>query len=252
MTGRIVAGLEGVAKAFGGLRAVDGVSLDIPAGEVVGIIGPNGAGKTVLINLITGFYHASDGQITIADHNVTQWTLHQIGRLGVARTFQNIRLFRRLSVLENVMVANPAFTAHPLRGLLALSPRRQGRDEAMDLLALFGLADRADQSAGELAYGDARRLEIARALATRPRLLLLDEPAAGMNDRETEALVDDIRKVKPRLEAIALIEHDMSLIRALADRVVAMNYGRIIAEGATGTVLSHPKVVEAYLGQEES
>jgi branched-chain amino acid transport system ATP-binding protein len=251
VTANAVLALDGVAKSFGGLRAVDGVSFAVGSGEILGIIGPNGAGKTVLINLITGFYRASEGRIAIQGQDVTDWPLNRIGRHGVARTFQNIRLFRRMTVLENVMTANPDFSRRPLAALMALSPRRQGRDEAMALLDLFGLADRADQNAGELAYGDARRLEVARALATRPALLLLDEPAAGMNDRETETLVEDIRKVRGRLAAIALIEHDMSLIRSLADRTVAMNYGRVIAEGATATVLAHPQVVEAYLGKDD-
>ena len=240
-----------LCKSFGGIRAIDGLSMQIADGEILGIIGPNGAGKTVLINLITGFYRPTAGTISFRDERIERQPLHRIGRMGIARTFQNIRLFRRMTALENVLVAIQRHGAHPLRAAFWLRPRTQGLDEAVELLALMGLADRANQNAGTLAYGDARRLEIARALATKPRLLLLDEPAAGMNEQETETLIADIRKVRPRLAAIALIEHDMSLIRSLSERVIAVSYGKVIAEGNADSVLSHPQVIEAYLGKEE-
>lgn len=240
-----------LTKVFGGIRAIDGLSMHVVEGEILGIIGPNGAGKTVLINLITGFYRPTAGSISFLGERIERRPLHHIGRIGIARTFQNIRLFRRMTALENVLVAIQRHGAHPVLSAFRLRPRTQGLDEAMELLTLMGLADRANQNAGTLAYGDARRLEIARALATKPRLLLLDEPAAGMNEQETEELIADIRKIRTRLSAIALIEHDMSLIRSLSERVVAVNYGKVIAEGDAGSVLSHPQVIEAYLGKEE-
>ena len=244
--------LEVVAlrKIFGGVKALDGIDLEVREGEILGIVGPNGAGKTALINTITGFYSASEGMIRFLGRDITSESLHGIGRLGIARTFQNIRLFRRMTVLENVMVANKRYAARPLSAYFAWGGRRTAITEAMEFLDLMGLADKADQRAGGLPYGEARRLEIARALAGRPSLLLLDEPAAGMNETETARLVEDIQTARPRVKAIALIEHDMSLIRALSDRIVAMDYGRKIAEGAPDEVLSHPDVKKAYLGED--
>ena len=244
--------LEVVAlrKIFGGVRALDGIDLDVREGEILGIVGPNGAGKTALINTITGFYRASEGMIRFLGKDITAEPLHSIGRLGIARTFQNIRLFRRMTVLETVMVANKHYAARPLSAYFAWGQRSAAIAEAMDFIELMGLADKADQRAGSLPYGEARRLEIARALAGKPLLLLLDEPAAGMNETETARLVEDIQTARPRVKAIALIEHDMSLIRALSDRIVAMDYGRKIAEGTPDEVLSHPDVKKAYLGED--
>lgn len=242
---------EALSKDFGGLRAVDDVSFDVNEGEILGIVGPNGAGKTVLINLVTGFYRPSGGSIRFFGEEIAHLPLHKIGRLGIARTFQNIRLFKRMTALENVLTAVKRHVLHPTRAAFALRPSKQGLDEAMELLDLMGIAERADQPAGILPYGDARRLEIARALAGEPKLLLLDEPAAGMNEQETQELIDDVRKVRGRLRALVLVEHDMTLIRALSDRIVAINYGRIMAEGNAEDVLSHPEVVEAYLGAED-
>ena len=245
-----VLAVRGLSKHFGGVKALDGIDLDIHAGELLGVIGPNGAGKTALINTITGFYRASGGSIRLQGREISQLPMHRIGRLGIGRSFQNIRLFKRMSVLENVLVAFKRDSASPLRSLLRLGPARQGVARAMQLLEQLQLADRADTLAASLSYGDARRLEIARALAGEPQLLLLDEPAAGMNETETEQLVNDIRTVKHRVGAILLIEHDMSLIRALSDRIVAMDYGKKIAEGAPAEVLEHPEVLKAYLGSE--
>ncbi len=241
-TGKPVLEIDSLTKAFGGIQAIDCVSLTVNDGEILGIVGPNGAGKTVLINMVSGRFN---GQ------KIDGLPLHKVGRLGIARTFQNIRLFNRMTALENVLTAIKQHTTHPILAALAFAPSRQGIDEAMELLDLMGLTARANQGAGELPYGDARRLEIARALATKPKLLLLDEPAAGMNEQETGELIEDIRKVRNRLDAIALIEHDMTLIRALSDRIIAMNYGKIVAEGSSKEVLSHPEVVEAYLGTDE-
>lgn len=243
--------IEALSKDFGGLRAVDDVTMDVREGEILGIVGPNGAGKTVLINLVTGFYRPSGGSIRFFGDEISRLPLYKIGRLGIARTFQNIRLFKRMTALENVLTAVKRHVAHPARAAFVLRRSSQGLDEAMELLDLMGIAGRADQPAGALPYGDARRLEIARALAGEPKLLLLDEPAAGMNEQETQELIDDVRKVRGRLRALVLIEHDMTLIRALSDRIVAINYGRIMAEGTAEEVLSHPEVVEAYLGAED-
>ncbi len=243
--------IEGLSKDFGGLRAVDDVSLEVREGEILGIVGPNGAGKTVLINVVTGFYRPSSGSIRFFGQEIAQMPLHKIGQLGIARTFQNIRLFKRMTALENVLTAVKRHATNPVRAAFTLRRSSQGLDEAMELLELMGIAGRADQPAGSLPYGDARRLEIARALGGEPKLLLLDEPAAGMNEQETQELIADVRKVRGRLHALLLIEHDMTLIRALSDRIVAINYGRIMAEGSAEEVLSHPEVVEAYLGAED-
>lgn len=239
-----------IAKQFDGLRAVDGVSFEVAKGEIVGIIGPNGAGKTVLINLISGFYPATSGSVQLGGADVTSLPLHEIGRRGIARTFQNVRLFRRMTVLENVLVANQRHALRPARAFLSFGRQRSEIALAARYLELLGLTARANQLAGTLPYGEARRLEIARALATEPKLLLLDEPAAGMNERETAELIEDVRRARSAVDAIVLIEHDMSLIQALADRVIAMDYGRIMAMGTPAQVLSDSNVQRVYLGEE--
>ena len=247
MSGVLVT-VAGLAKQFGGIRAIDDLSLEIRAGEILGIVGPNGAGKSVLLNLMTGFYAPSAGSIRFDGQEIGALPRHRISRIGIGRTFQNIRLFKRMTVLENVLVADKRNAIAPFASVLAR--RTQGVDAAMELVRLMGLAARADQLAGTLAYGDARRLEIARALAGKPRLLLLDEPAAGMNEEETAALVENVRAARPRVEAIVLIEHDMSLIRTLSDRIVLMDYGRKLVEGPTETVFNDPVFTRAYLGLE--
>lgn len=247
MSGTLLA-VQGLSKSFGGLRALSEVSLNIQRGEILGIVGPNGAGKSVLINLITKFYAPDQGVLRFADSDVTAFSRLQMARSGVARTFQNIRLFKRLTVLENVLVADPVNTLSPFRSALA---RRSRIERAVQLLDLMRLTPLAGQTAGNLPYGAARRLEIARALATQPKLLLLDEPAAGMNEEETAALAQDIGKARERVEAILLVEHDMSLIRSLSSRLVALIAGRMVAEGTVQAVLSDPQVIEAYLGPDE-
>ena len=242
----------GIKKRFGGLAALDGVSFCVEAGQIFGIIGPNGAGKTVLINTVSGFYAPDEGTIRLNGRDVTALPLHERGRLGIARTFQNIRVFRRMTVLENVMMADPAHARRPLASFLAFGAQRRERERAMRFVEMMGLAPRIGQLAGTLPYGEARRLEIARALATGPKLLLLDEPAAGMNEEETAELIADVRKARPLVQAIALIEHDMSLIQALSDRVLAVDFGRPMAQGTAAEVLADPTVQRAYLGEEGS
>ncbi|MGD9922430.1 MAG: ABC transporter ATP-binding protein [Pseudorhodoplanes sp.] len=235
-------------KSFGGLRALDRITLHLDADEIVGLIGPNGAGKTALINTITGFYRATSGSIRLHGREISHLPMHQIGRLGVGRTFQNIRLLRRLTVLENVLAADKTLLRNPLRALAGLG-RNRARDEALGWLERFQLADKADRMASTLSYGDARRLEISRAMAGNPDLLLLDEPAAGMNEAETQQLAEDIRAVRKFVKAIFLIEHDMDLIQDLSDRIIAMDYGRKLVEGTSREVLRHPEVLKAYLGE---
>ncbi len=245
-----IVAIVAISKDFGGLRAIDDLSLEVCSGEILGIVGPNGAGKSVLINLITGFYRVSAGKISFKGRDISGLSRHAISRLGITRTFQNIRLFRRMSVLENVLVANKRHAASPFASLFGMRRNRRDIDQAMEFIDFVGLSERADQLAGTLAYGDARRLEIARALAGEPRLLLLDEPAAGMNEEETAALIDDIRACRQRVEAIVLVEHDMTLIRELSDRMVAIDYGRKMAEGTTAEVFANPIFTKAYLGLE--
>ncbi len=248
--------LSGVERWFGGLAAVAGVDLRVARGEVVGIIGPNGAGKTTLLNVISGVYTPTRGDVVLAGQRLSTLPPHERVHLGMARTFQNIRLFRRMSVLDNVTVAvhDPANTYGNFEAVTHLR-RFMGAEEALyreawGLLEMFGLADRASDAAGTLSYGLQRRLEIARALATRPRLLLLDEPAAGMNPREVEELLDLLRWVQREWDlTILLIEHRMPLVMGISDRVIAMDFGRIIASGSPAQVSADPDVIKAYLGE---
>lgn len=237
--------------AFGGLQALTDFDLNIISGETVGIIGPNGAGKSVLVNLITRFYDATAGVIIYDGRDITTASIISVARAGIARTFQNIRLFRRMTVLENVLAANPTSARHPFRASL-FGESDNAIAETLGFLELMGLTRHLDKAAGSLPYGLARRLEIARALATHPKLLFLDEPAAGMNEEETAALINDIRSAAALVDAIVLIEHDMALIKALSSRVVAMNAGRKICEGTADDVLANPEVKTAYLGSEVS
>ncbi|HVM77812.1 MAG TPA: ABC transporter ATP-binding protein [Stellaceae bacterium] len=240
--------VDAVCKSFGGIQALTDVSFEVRGGEILGLIGPNGAGKSVLINVVSGIYPPDSGTLRFRGSDITRLSSHMLGRLGIARTFQNIRLFRRMTVLENVLVAEKRHLLRPFSSVLGFGTRRAEIEAAMAGLARMHLADRAEQLAGTLAYGDARRLEIARALAGEPRLLFLDEPAAGMNERETEALKEDIARVRGAVDAIVIVEHDMELLRGLASRMVALDYGRKIAEGTPQEVLSNPQVVETYLG----
>jgi len=246
--------VEGLSKQFGGLAALSDVDFTVDRGEIVGLIGPNGAGKTTLFNLITGILEPSRGTIRFNGQDITQAKPDETVRLGIARTFQQIRLFKRMTVLENVLVGEYVNTRRSYLSIFLGTPgareeARRFRESAMQRLALVGLADKADQLAGNLSYGDQRRLEIARALASNPSLIFLDEPTAGMNPRETDEAMDLFRQVRDMGIAVVLIEHDMKVVMGVCDRIVVLNYGRKIAEGTADDIRTNPQVIEAYLGQ---
>ena len=253
--------VRGLTMDFGGLRAVDSVSLDIHAGEIVALIGPNGAGKTTFFNCVTGIYEPTLGDVLIhppggATRRVNGMKPNRITALGMARTFQNIRLFPAMTVLENVMIGRHCRTATSIVDAI-LGTRRSAREEretiemSYRLLAKVGLADVADEFSRNLSYGAQRRLEIARALATDPFLLLLDEPAAGMNPQETQELDELIVRIRAEDKlAILLIEHDMKLVMSISDRIYVMEYGKEIAQGTPREIKENPRVIEAYLGEE--
>lgn len=248
--------VENLTHYFGGLRAVQDFNLNLQTGELVAIIGPNGAGKTTVFNLITGVYRPSEGKITFQNQNLIGLPPHKVVGLGIARTFQNIRLFKDLSVLDNVRIAHYGWAGYsPWEALLRL-PRftRQEmlvRQEALNLLNIFGLDDLAEVSSKNLPYGQQRRLEIARALATRPALLLLDEPAAGMNPAEIEQLIELILWIRREFRlTVLLIEHQMRVVMGIAERIKVLDFGETIAEGMPKEIQNHPRVIEAYLGRE--
>jgi branched-chain amino acid transport system ATP-binding protein len=248
--------LRNVTKSFGGLTAVNDVSFDVAEGSIVGLIGPNGAGKTTTFNLITGNYRADRGTIRFLDRPLSGLLTHKIVQLGIARTFQNIRLFQQLSAVENVLAGRHCRTKAGLFAAM-FRPPGQLREErgavqrAVDELAFVGLADRPLELAKNLSYGNQRRIEIARALATEPRLLILDEPAGGMNEHETEDLAGLIRRIQARGITVLLIEHDMSLVMEVCEHIVVLEYGERIAEGPPTVIQNDARVIEAYLGTEE-
>jgi len=247
---------KNLSISFGGLRAVDEFNISIEKGQLYGLIGPNGAGKTTVFNLLTGVYKPNEGIITLDGVDITGKKTVEINKTGMARTFQNIRLFKDLSVLDNVKAGlHNSHTYSTLDGIFR-TPKFRKQEKAMDekaleLLKVFELEDKADILASNLPYGKQRKLEIARALATNPKILLLDEPAAGMNPNETLELMDTIRFIRDKFDmTILLIEHDMKLVSGICEELTVLNFGRILAQGKTAEVLNNPEVIKAYLGDD--
>jgi branched-chain amino acid transport system ATP-binding protein len=248
--------LEGVSQEFGGLLALDQVRLEVEAGKVFGIIGPNGAGKTTLFNIITGIYTPSSGQVIYKEKAINGLPPYELARLGIARTFQNIRLFNKLSVLDNVKVGFHGVTKAGFFGSMLGLPGERREEKAIskrahELLEMVGLDDKKMEDADSLAYGEQRRLEIARALALNPSLLLLDEPAAGMNASEKLNLMSFIEEIRDHEDlTILLVEHDMNVVMNICDQIAVLDYGRKIADGPTEEVKNDPRVIQSYLGVE--
>ncbi|WP_307807889.1 ABC transporter ATP-binding protein [Nocardioides xinjiangensis] len=248
--------VENLTLKFGGLTALDDVSFHIAEGEILGLIGPNGAGKTTCFNAITGVYRPTSGSIRFRGESLVGKKRFQITQAGIARTFQNIRLFPTMTALENVLVGADARHSTGIFSALFRLPKHrreeaEGHDRAMELLRFMGIQRHADELAANLSYGDQRRLEIARAMATNPKLICLDEPAAGFNPEEKRVLMDLIRKVRDQGYTVLLIEHDMRLVMGVTDRIVVLEFGKLIAEGSPAEIRDNPAVIAAYLGVEE-
>jgi branched-chain amino acid transport system ATP-binding protein len=250
----IILDIKSITRRFGGLVAVNNVSLTVNKYEIFGLIGPNGAGKTTLFNLMTGLIPPTSGQLIYQGQEISHLRPHEIAALGIARTFQNIRLFGELSALENVLIARHLHIhSNIFTGILGIPPaleqERQSQQKALELLELVGLEKRAEEKAKNFPYGDQRRLEIARALALEPQILLLDEPAAGMNSGEKQLLSEFIRRLRDRFHlTIILIEHHVPLVMGLCDRIAVLDFGQLIAMGEPAQVRNNPDVIEAYLG----
>lgn len=254
---KVVLSAKNISITFGALKAVTDFNLEIKENELVGLIGPNGAGKTTVFNIITGVYSPTSGEYYFNGEPVTKIPTYKLVKKGLARTFQNIRLFKYMSVLDNVLVANNFNMKYGILSGIFRFPNywreeKEAKEKAMELLKIFDLDQYADTAAGNLPYGKQRKLEIARAMATNPKLLLLDEPAAGMNPTETEELMNTIRLIRDKFNiAILLIEHDMKLVLGICERLVVLDHGTTIAAGDPIEVINTPAVVTAYLGQEE-
>lgn len=242
---------------FGGLKAVDGLSFSIPQGQLAGLIGPNGAGKTTVFNMLTGVYQPTKGNISLEGKSIVGLRPYEISHVGVTRTFQNIRLFKDLTVLENILIACHQLVTYGFWDSVTLSKKyyleeSRNKEKALDLLRVFNMVDRADDQASSLPYGEQRKLEIVRALATDPKLILLDEPAAGMNHSETHKLMDAIAQVRKDFNlTVLLIEHDMKLVMGICENIIVLDHGCKIEEGNARHVQNSPKVIEAYLGVAE-